>query len=110
MEDMLNSRNFLADKTPQIRRQGTGIGGPSVCRERAAVRGMLELADLSFVGFDGQTAEARGPREPSLVPWCMTVPWMPGRSLGSDRREEVDGAARPGSPISAAASEFESQG
>ncbi|CAE7903762.1 PNPLA2 [Symbiodinium necroappetens] len=45
--DMLNSRNFLADKTPQIRRQG-----------------MLELADLSFVGFDGQTAEA--------APWEVT--------------------------------------
>ncbi|CAE7772954.1 PNPLA4 [Symbiodinium microadriaticum] len=45
--DMLNSRNFLADKTPQIRRQG-----------------MLELADLSFVGPDGQTAEA--------APWEVT--------------------------------------
>ncbi|CAE7838862.1 PNPLA4 [Symbiodinium sp. CCMP2592] len=45
--DMLNSRNFLADKTPQIRRQG-----------------MLELSDLSFVGPDGQTTEA--------APWEVT--------------------------------------
>ena len=74
-EDMLNSRNFLADKGPAILQQGVAehwvTQAVSARCMLSSLAGMIELSDLHFMGANGQKAQTHHAEAANVKRWMV---------------------------------------